>query len=183
MTSGSSSPTPGKNLLVTWAINNGSVGEHPTGTPDCTVADRTVDHDDRTATTTTGPGTSSTTTTTTTTLPESTTTTTSGGGRTTQQQARFEAKQMLASLKTQITQQKLDVPGVQFVGTYPLQGAGDDTVVQVLYSRATVLAGIRGDYKTAFEAPPAEARAVPEPGVRRSRTGAPATGRGSRRGG
>jgi hypothetical protein len=62
---------------------------------------------------------------------------------------------MLASIKSQLTTLKLDVPGVQLVGTYPLQGAGDDTVVQVLYTKATVQNGI-GDYLKAFDAPPAE---------------------------
>ena len=139
--------TPGKELLVTWAINNGSVGEHPTGTPDCTAPP------------TDPPTTTSTSTTTTTTLPEVTTTTTTtppNAGRTTQEQARYEAKQILASIRPQISTLKLDVPGVQLVGTYPLDGTTDDTVVQSLYSKATVLAGI-GDYKKAFVVPPAEA--------------------------
>src|SRR6476646_10393554 len=29
--------TPGQDLVVTWAIDNGAVGEHPTGTPTCTA--------------------------------------------------------------------------------------------------------------------------------------------------
>jgi hypothetical protein len=139
--------TPGQSLLVTWAINNGSTGEHPTGTPDCTTPPTEPP-------TTTSPS-STTSTTTTTTVPDPTTTTTAAG-RTTQEQARFEAKQILASIKPQLTSLKLDVPGVQLVGTYPLQGAGDDTVVQVLYTKATVQAGI-GDYRKAFVVPPAEA--------------------------
>ena len=141
--------TPGKALLVTWAINNGSVGEHPTGTPDCTAPP------------TDPPATTSTSTTTTTTLPEgevttTTTTTPPNAGRTTQEQARFEAKQILASIRPQISTLKLDVPAVQLVGSYPIDGTIDDTVVQSLYSKATVLAGI-GDYKKAFIVPPAEA--------------------------
>ena len=80
----------------------------------------------------------------------------SAAGRTTPEQARFEAKQILASIKPQLTSLKLDVPGVQLVGTYPIEGDAESTVVQVLYSKATVQAGI-GDYKKAFDVPPAEA--------------------------
>ncbi len=47
------------------------------------------------------------------------------------------------------------MPGVQLVGTYPLDGTADGTVVQVLYAKSTVQSGI-GDYKKAFIAPPAE---------------------------
>jgi hypothetical protein len=146
--------TQGKDLLVTWAINNGAVGEHPTGTPTCSAPPTEAP-----ASSTSTSSTSSTTTTTTT----STTTTTvpgpppsSAAGRTTPEQARFEAKQMLASIKGQLTSLKLDVPGVQLIGTYPIEGTSDSTVVQVRYSKATVQAGI-GDYKKAFDVPPAEA--------------------------
>jgi hypothetical protein len=142
--------TPGKDLLVTWAINNGTVGEHPTGTPNCTAPP-------------TDPPPTSSTTTTTTTLPvgETTTTTTSppNAQRTTQEQARYEAQQMLASIKQSIRQQKLDVSRVQLIGTYPIEGTADSVVVQVLYSKATVLGmpGAMPDYRKAFDAPPAEA--------------------------
>ena len=44
---------------------------------------------------------------------------------------------------------------MQLVGTYPIDGTTDDAVVQVLYAKSTVQAGI-GDYKKAFDAPPAE---------------------------
>ncbi len=44
---------------------------------------------------------------------------------------------------------------MQLVGTYPLNETGDATVVQVLYSKATVQAGF-ADYKKAFDVPPAE---------------------------
>lgn len=140
--------TPGQDLLVTWAINNGPVGTHPTGTPDCTT--EPTDPPPTTSSTST---TTTTTTTSTTLVPASTTTTLAG--RTTQEQARYEAKQILASIRPQLTTLKLDVPGVQLVGTYPLDGTTDDTVVQVLYAKSTVQAGI-GDYKKAFDAPPAE---------------------------
>jgi hypothetical protein len=138
--------TPGKDLLVTWAVNNGTVGEHPTGTPECTAPP--TDPPSTSSTSLPEPTSS--------TAAEPTTTTKPNAGRTTQEQARFEAKQILASIKTSITQYKLDVRGVQLVGSYPLQGAGEDTVVQALYSKATVQAGI-GDYHKAFVAPPAEA--------------------------
>jgi hypothetical protein len=139
--------TRGKDLLVTWAINNGDVGEHPTGTPTCTAPP------------TDPPSTTTTTVTTTTTLPDgevtTTTTTTLPGKRTTQQQARFEAKQLLQSIKPQIASLHLDIPGVQLVGTYPIEGTGDDAVVQVLYSKATVQGNLPA-YTKMFEVPPAE---------------------------
>ncbi len=75
--------TPGQDLVVTWAIDNGAAGEHPTGTPTCTAPP-------------TDPVTTTTTSTATTTLPgEGTTTTTTttlpSAKRTTQEQARNEA--------------------------------------------------------------------------------------------
>ncbi len=143
--------TPGKDLLVTWAINNGTVGEHPTGTPTCSTPPT---EPPASSTSSTGP-TTSTTTTTTTTAPGPPPS--SAAGRTTPEQARFEAKQVLASIRGQLTTLKLDVPGVQLVGTYPLEGTTESDVVQVLYSKATVQSGI-GDYHKAFDVPPAEAR-------------------------
>jgi hypothetical protein len=142
--------TPGKNLLVTWAINNGAVGQHPTGTPTCAAPPTEAP---ASSTSTSSTSSTSSTTTTTTTVPGPPPS--SAAGRTTPEQARFEAKQMLSSIRGQLTSLKLDVPGVQLVGTYPIEGTTESTVVQVLYSKATVQAGI-GDYKKAFDAPPAE---------------------------
>jgi hypothetical protein len=138
--------TPGKDLLVTWAINNGDVGEHPTGTPTCTAPP-------------TDPPSSTTSTSSTTTTVGDTTTSTSttvpAGKRNTQQQARFEAKQLLQSIKPQIAQLHLDIPAVQLVGTYPIEGTGEDVVVQALYSKSTVLGNLPA-YTKMFEVPPAE---------------------------
>ncbi len=143
--------TPGQDLLVTWAINNGNVGDPPTGTPTCTAPPT-----DPTSTTTT----STSTTTTTTTLPDgatTTTTTTLPKQRTTPQEARQEAKELLQSIKAQIKGGlNLDIPGVQLVGTYPIEGAGEDDVVQALYSKATVMGNLPS-YLKMFEVPPAEA--------------------------
>jgi hypothetical protein len=137
--------TPGQDLLVTWAIDNGDVGEHPTGTPTCNAPP--TDPPDTTTTTTT------------TTLPDgevtTTTTTTLPRQRTTQQQARQEAKELLQSIKPQIGSLHLDIPGVQLIGTYPIEAAGEDDVVQVLYSKATVL-GQLPSYTKMFLVPPAE---------------------------
>ncbi len=141
--------TQGEDLLVTWAINNGAVGEHPTGTPTCSTPPT-----EPPASSTSTSSTTSTTTTTSTTVPGPPPS--SAAGRTTPEQARFEAKQILGSIRGQLTSLKLDVPGVQLVGTYPIEGTTDSTVVQVLYSKAIVQAGI-GDYKKAFDVPPAEA--------------------------
>ncbi len=141
--------TPGQDLLVTWAINNGDVGEPPTGTPTCPTPP------------TAPPSSTSTTTTTTTTLPDSgttstTTTTIPKGKHTTQQEARIEARSMLQTIRGQITTLKLDIPdGVQLVGTYPIETAGEDDVVQALYSKSTVQGNLPGFAKM-FESPPAE---------------------------
>jgi len=62
---------------------------------------------------------------------------------------------MLQSIKGQLTTLKLDVPGVELVGTYPIQGTTESVVVQVRYTKATVEAGIP-DYKKTFDVPPAE---------------------------
>jgi hypothetical protein len=145
--------TQGKNLLVTWAINNGAVGEHPTGTPTCSAPPTEAPTSSTSTSSTSSTSSTTTTTTTSTTVPSPPPS--SAAGRTTPEQARFEAKQMLASIRGQLTSLKLDVPGVQLVGTYPIEGTTDSNVVQVLYSKATVQAGI-GDYKKAFDAPPAE---------------------------
>ena len=87
------------------------------------------------------------------------------GKRTTQQQARFEAKQILQSIKPQITSLKLDITGVQLVGTYPIEATGEDDVVQVLYSQvdgAGEPARVPEDVRRAA----GRGRAVPQPGVR-----------------
>jgi hypothetical protein len=145
--------TPGQDLLVTWAINNGSTGDHPTGTPTCTSPPTTAPT--TTSTTSSSTTTSTTSTTTTTTTLPGATTTTLASGRTTQEQARYEAKQMLASIRSQISTLKLDIPGVQLIGTYPIEGGSDDDVVQVLYTKATVQ-GSLPEYKKMFDVPPAE---------------------------
>jgi hypothetical protein len=147
--------TPGHDLLVTWAVNNGDAGDHPTGTPSCAAPP--TDPSSTTTTSSTAPegGTTTSTSSTTSTTPSSTTSTTPTGKRTTQEQARFEAKQILQSIKPQITTLKLDIPGVQLIGTYPIEGTGDDDVVQVLYSKATVQGNLPA-YTKMFDVPPAE---------------------------
>ena len=71
------------------------------------------------------------------------------------EQARYEAKQILLSIRSQISTLKLDIPGVQLIGTYPIQGTSDEEVVQVLYTKSTVQ-GTLPDYKKMFDVPPAE---------------------------
>ena len=144
--------TPGQDLLVTWAINNGSVGEQPDRVrPTCTAPP-------------TDPPASTTTSTTTTTTSRSRRRRPPPGARRPppppaaprrSRRATRPSRSWL-SIKPQLTTLKLDVPGVQLVGTYPIEGTADDDVVQVLYTKATVQAGI-GDYKKAFDVPPAEA--------------------------
>jgi len=136
--------TPGQALVVTWAIDNGSAGDHPTGTPDCGVP----------PTSSTSSTTSTSTSTTSSTVPEPPPTT-KQGQRTTPEEARFEARQILASIKPQLKSLNLDVPGVQLIGTYPIEGAGEADVVQVLYAKSTVQANLPA-YKKMFDVPPAE---------------------------
>ena len=136
--------TPGEALVVTWAIDNGSAGDHPTGTPDCASP----------PTSSTAPTSSTSTTTTSSTVPLPTSST-KPGQRTTPEESRFEAKEILQSIKPQLTSLKLDVTGVQLIGTYPIEGAGEDAVVQVLYAKSTVQ-GTLPAYKKMFDVPPAE---------------------------
>jgi hypothetical protein len=83
-----------------------------------------------------------------------------GSGRTTQEQARYEARRMLNSIRPQLASLHLDVPGVQLVGTYPIDADGDTDVVQVLYAKATVqslpTSLPAAEYRRAFDVPPAE---------------------------
>ena len=69
----------------------------------------------------------------------------------------MEAQAILKSIRPQLKTLKLDVPGVQLIGTYPIQGAaaGEDDVVQALYTKATVQGNLPS-YKKMFEVPPAE---------------------------
>jgi hypothetical protein len=137
--------TPGKNLLITWAIDNGT-GPKPTGTPNCTGPPTTPPP------TSTSTSTSTTTTTTTTTVPTSTTL---PATRTTQEEARYEARQILLRVRNQLAPLKLNTTGLQLVGTYPIDTHGESDVVQVLYSNATVRSAF-ADYTKAFTVPPAE---------------------------
>jgi hypothetical protein len=135
----------GQNLLVTWAINNGAA-PLPTGEPTCPGP----------PTTTTAPGSTTTTSsTTTTTKPPGTTTTEPASERSTSDEARYEARQILLVIKNETKPLKLRFNDVQLVGTYPITGATDVDVVQVLYAHATVLAPF-ADYQQAFDVPPAE---------------------------
>jgi hypothetical protein len=137
--------TPGQDLFVTWGINNGAVGEHPTGTPTCSSPPTNP------PTSTSSP--SSTTTSTTSTAPTPTSSTSPPAGKTTQEQARYEARQMLQTIKAQITTLHLDVLGIQLVGTYPIEGAAEEDVVQVLYGKSVA---IPANYLKMFDVPPAE---------------------------
>jgi hypothetical protein len=151
---------PGQTLQVRWGINNGQP-PLPEGEATCTSpppppsttqpggTTTTTDDDDETTTTTT---------TTTTTQPEDDTTTTTqpGGQLTTPQLARREARNILNVIRTEIQQGRLNVAGVQLVGTYPIQGPEevDVDVVQVFYTNADVIEV--WPYQQAFNAPPAQ---------------------------
>ena len=62
---------------------------------------------------------------------------------------------LLQSIKPQIKARTWTSPAVQLVGTYPIEGTGEDDVVQVLYSKATVQGNLPG-YLKMFDVPPAE---------------------------
>jgi len=138
----------GKVLTVTWAIDNG-VPPLPTGTATCTVPPPTTAP---TTTTTLAPGE----TTTTTVAPVTTTTTLPAGQRTTSDEARYESRQVLLVIKSQMSALKLNFTDVQVIGTYPITGAGEDAVAEVLYPHAAVQ-NVFTNYKKAFEVPPASA--------------------------
>jgi hypothetical protein len=143
--------TPGATLVVTWAINNGT-GTPPTGQPTCTSPPPTT----TTTTTTPGATTTTSTTTTTTTLPGATTTTTLPTDEGTRMQARKEARQILQTIRPDVRSGKLDVTGLQLIGTYPIAGptSGDVDVVQVFYSKSAIEATLPPINKV-FDAPPA----------------------------
>jgi hypothetical protein len=75
---------------------------------------------------------------------------------TTAQLARREARNILNVISTDIKNGRLDVTGVQLVGTYPIQGAedADVDVVQVFYTNTDVTD--TWPYQQAFGAPPAD---------------------------
>ncbi len=144
---------PGQPLQISWAINNGAA-PLPTGKATCTAPP--VPPSSTTTTTSSSTSTTSTTSTTTTTTPGETTTTTTGPGPSpTSQLARTEARKILNALKADLRSGRLEVTGVQLVGTYPIAGAddGEVDVVQVFYSNEDVLDSWPAPQ--AFAAPPA----------------------------
>jgi hypothetical protein len=114
--------TPGQQVVITWAVNNGAP-PLPTGEPTCGPVSTTT-------TTSLPPGETTSTTSSTT-----TSTTAPPGPDSTKQVARAEAIDILRVIKNEILQGRLDVTGVQLVGTYPIQGsaAAPVDVVQVFY--------------------------------------------------
>jgi hypothetical protein len=149
---------PGQPLVIQWAINNGAA-PLPVGEPTC-QSPPPAPTTSTTTTTTTEPGDTTTTSTTTepgdTTTTSTTTTTTLGpGGATTSQLARTEARKILNSLKNDINQGKIEIAGVQLIGTYPVVADNSDVAVaQVFYTNADVVA--TWPAQQAFKVPPAE---------------------------
>jgi hypothetical protein len=72
------------------------------------------------------------------------------------QKARQEARNILQVLRNDIRAGRIDVDGVQLIGTYPIKGDGtaDVDVVQVFYSEADLSAALPSQAKV-FVAPPA----------------------------
>ena len=141
--------TPGKDLLVTWAIDNGAVGEHPTGTPTCTA-----------------PPTDPVTTTTTTTLPGEETTTTTTHRRRPRSRApnappssRLAIRSASSSCSRSSRRSRACTStsrACSWSARIRSRRAGDDDVVQVLYTKATVQGNLPA-YQKMFDVPPAEA--------------------------
>ena len=137
-------------LVVTWAINNGDVGEH------CRPARPRARAADRSRRTTTS-------TTTTTTQPD-------GDGRrppptTTLPRQAHDAssrlaprrKEILQSIKPQIAQPAhLDITGMQLIGTYPIEAAGDERRRPGALQQGDACRGNLPAYKKMFDVPPAE---------------------------
>jgi hypothetical protein len=71
-------------------------------------------------------------------------------------EARIEARQILRVIRADIRGGRLDVTGVQLIGTYPIEGpdTADVDVVQVFYGKDAIAAGLPALQKV-FEAPPA----------------------------
>jgi len=140
----------GQPLVIQWGINNGAP-PLPTGTADCPA---TPPPPSPSSTTTSAPAS------TTTTAPSSSTTaptsTTVPAANATAQLARTEAWKILNVIEADIKNGRLNITGVQLIGTYPIEGAadGDLDVVQVFYTNAGVL-GNRPATKS-FVAPPAD---------------------------
>lgn len=61
----------------------------------------------------------------------------------------------MLTVRNQLTPLRLNITGLQLVGTYPIDAHGESDVVQVLYSKATVRSGF-ANYTKAFTVPPAE---------------------------
>ncbi len=159
--------TAGSQLVITWAIDRGT-GPAPTGAA-CTAPATTT-----TTTSTTTPGSSSSsssttssstttsstssTTTTTTTAPTSstsstTTTSVPPARQATRDLARFEARQILTTLRNRID--RLNLTTVRLVGSYPLTGGTESKVVEVVYSKATA-SNPTFEQSKAFDVPPAQ---------------------------
>ena len=139
----------GQPLVIQWGINNGAP-PLPTGTADCPS---TPPPPTPSSTTTLVPAS------TTTLVPSSTTSptgTTVPASNATAQLARTEAWKILNVIAADIRNGRLNITGVQLIGTYPIEGAddGDLDVVQVFYTNAGVL-GPRQATKS-FQTPPAD---------------------------
>jgi hypothetical protein len=68
--------------------------------------------------------------------------------------ARQEAVTILRLLRAEMTDDRLDVTGIQLIGRYPIEGAAEVDVVQVFYYASTVADGVPTVAKV-FVAPPA----------------------------
>jgi hypothetical protein len=136
--------TPGAQVVINWAVNNGAP-PLPTGEPTCGPVSTTT-------TTTLPPGETTSTTSSTT-----TSTTAPPAPDSTKQVARAEAIDILRVIKNEILQRRLDVTGVQLVGTYPIEGpdAASVDVVQVFYYADDVQEERIPTSTRVFQAPPA----------------------------
>jgi hypothetical protein len=141
---------PGQPLVVTWAINNGTP-PLPSGPGTCAPPVTTTLP---AGSTTTSASTTTTSTTTTTTTTSPATTTTVKPAESTKDLARADAKAILQVVKGR--RNFINITEIQLVGTYPMDGKNDVTVVQVTYPKSILNGAINFPPAQAFQVPPAD---------------------------
>jgi peptidoglycan hydrolase-like protein with peptidoglycan-binding domain len=153
--------TPGKSLVVTWAINDGR--EPLDSVPSACHRNATTTTTGQTGTepTTTKSSTTTTAATTMTTTTAATTTSTTAGAQVpvdpatlpTRDRARFEANEILDRLDSGIS--TLSIKRVRLIGTYSTAGTADARVVDVTYLKPVALSH-HFDASVVFDRPPAD---------------------------
>jgi hypothetical protein len=163
---------PRQTLTVTWAIDNGVPPLPRSSTAACTAAPTTSSSPATSGPSTSGPTSSGPTTSSPSTssssssspaAPSSSTTSTTvdPATLTTRERARYEAQRILATVDQRVDAGLLRFRTLRLVGTYPITGAGDVTVVDVTYPRAAVAPDV--GRAVVFRSPPADRVACLDP--------------------